>query len=201
MQLKTWYKALTLSTLACVVLTNGLVAKSDKDEIKPIRALTCDIEQAYQKYYKAKQATEEFEKSVETARKEVNAMKEECGKMYAELQELSAKTKNPALSEDAKKKLENDIAVKTDELRKKGADTEQYEASTSANLQQQNQEIVVKYVDEIKKVIATIAEEKKADMVFSTSGLGVLYAHPNSDITTLIVERLNADEPKNEVKK
>lgn len=190
-------KLLNYLLIGSLAAVPGFAGSAEKAEAS-FRALTVDIEKAYQNFYKAKDAQAEFEKTVEAARTEVTHMEEEFSKLYEEAQNVHNKAQNPALAEDAKKKLEAEAKEKEEGLRKKSMEMEQYKEDTGSRLRQKNQEIVAKYVDELKVIVAKIAQEKKANMVFNSNGLNVLYAPAEMDVTQELIDRSNADQPKTE---
>ncbi|OHE74315.1 MAG: hypothetical protein A2Y14_00135 [Verrucomicrobia bacterium GWF2_51_19] len=156
--------------------------------------LTVDLGEVYEQYYKAKIAQESFNTLVSNAQKEIQKMIQEGQELFKKLQENQEKLNNPGLSDDARKKLTEQLEKQAEELRKKEFDVNQFKQNTDFSLAQRRETIVKQHLDEIRKVVETIAKSKKADFVFNNEML--LYGNPSANITPDVIKKVNEGQPK-----
>lgn len=155
-----------------------------------------DMAQAYQSYYKTKQVQQQFASAVDVTNNELKAMDEKRVKLIAELQEIEKKSKNTALTEEARKEIETkELKPKLAELQTLVTNMQGLKNQTQQKLMQQQKEVVAEHRKEIVKVIEKVAADKKADFVFEKGA--VYFSKPASDITEDVISALNATAPKN----
>lgn len=167
----------------------------------PPKILTVDMEQIYSNYNKAKDSQEQWVEAVKSAREEVSKMIQDGLKMGEEFQELQAKSNNAALTEEARKKYTEEAQAKAEEIQKKEAEINQFRQQTDQSLAQRRESIINLHMSEIKDVVAKVAREKAADLVFNSSGLMVLYADKAMDVTPESLKMLNGTEKPKETMK
>ncbi len=158
--------------------------------------LTVDMGQLYNDYWKAQEAQEKFNSSVENAQQEIQTMIDEGMAMAQDLQGMQEKLNNPALSEDAKKEIATEAQAKANLIRQKELDVNNYRQQTDRTLQQRRQSIVNLHLSEIKEVVVEVAKSKGADLVLNTNGLAVVYFDPSFDVTQDVLAKLNANKPQ-----
>lgn len=174
-----------------VSATKANEIKISASEAKFSKFATVDMGEVYQNYTKAKASQDSFNSLVENAQKELRTMMDEESKMIEAIQELQGKLNNPALAEDAKKKLTTEIETKSEEIRKKEADINQFRQETDQNLGQKRQAFVSQHLEEIQLEVNRIAKEKNFDLILNSTGMGVLYSNPSFDITTEVLKAVN----------
>ena len=178
--------------LAVLALASASLAVSAADSV----IYVVDIAQAFQSYYKAKEAFAQLESAAEVTTGELKAMDEKRVKLLAEFQEIQNKLKNPALTEEAKKEIqEKELQPKFAELQTIVNNMQGLKTQTEQKLAMQRREITSVHRKEIIKVIEKIAADKKADFVLEKGA--VYFNKPASDITEDVIAALNASAPKN----
>lgn len=160
----------------------------------PPKILTVDVEQIYTNYNKAKESQEQFVESIKSAREEFNKMLQEGVRLGEELQELQAKSNNAALTEEARKKYLEEAQAKAEEIGKKQEEFSQFRQQMEQSIAQRRESIVNLHMSEIKDVVAKIARQEAANLVFNSSGLMVLYADKSMDVTQEAIKMLNGTE-------
>lgn len=156
-----------------------------------VNVLTVDMAKVYNKYNKAERSKEQFQKAVEKAQEEMRSMLDEGISMAKELQEIQEKMDNPALSESARAKFRKQAEEKTEDVRKKEAEVNQFRQETDRQLMQRRDEFVTQHVQEIRKVIAKIANKRGANLVLNTAGVEVLYSPDSMDISDDVIRVIN----------
>lgn len=156
--------------------------------------LTVDIAEAFKRYTKAQNAKEKLEGDLKTAQEEINQMLEEGQALVQELEDLRARVKNPALTEEAREAAASEAAAKEDDIRKKQAKLTEFEQQTRRTLAQRERSIISNHLAEIKDIISQMAKERNVAIVFNSSGNTVIYAQEMYDITPEVIERINSGE-------
>ena len=156
--------------------------------------LYVDMGKVYQNYYKAKEAAAQINASAETTKQELQKMDEKRQALIKELQEISKKAKNPALTKDAQDQIINKEAQpKYIELQKIETDMKNISQQARQRLAESAQRVQQVHFEEISKEIEKIAKEKKADLVLAKNA--TLYADPKFDISDELIKLINANAP------
>lgn len=153
--------------------------------------LTVDMAKVYNSYGKAERSKEQFQKAVEKAQEEMRAMLDEGIGLAKELQEIQEKMDNPALSDAARSKFRKQAEDKTEEVRKKETEVNQFRQETDRQLMQRREEFVTQHVQEIRKVIGKIAAKRGAKVVLNTAGVEVLFSDSDLDISEDVIRIIN----------
>ncbi len=173
--------------------TNTSSAKSTtKGTPASAKFLTMDLSEVYSKYGKAVEAQEKFDQAEENARKEINDMIQEGIKLGDSYKELVAKTNNPALTDDAKKKFMQEAEEKVKAIEEQQIKISNYQQQASQTLMQRKQSVTNLHLSDMKEVCAKIAKEKGANLVLNTTGIAVMYHDASTDTTGEVIEMLNA---------
>ena len=181
-------KKFLLTILAAFMAVGVLQAQ------KTPMVVTVNMGDLYKNYWKAQEADEKFQSSVENAQQEIQAMIEEGMGMANELQDIQGKMNNPALSESAREKFNAEAIDKSKAIREKEAEVNRYRQQTEKTLQQRRQSIVQLHVSEIREEVIKVAKEKGADLVLNSAGMAVVYFDESFDITQEVLAKLNADK-------
>lgn len=152
-----------------------------------------DMGKAYQNFYKAKAAAEQIQASIDSTKAELAKMDKTRQEKAKQLQAIQEKAKNPALGEDAKKKL-------TEEAQPIFAEYQQIEMNmrnignqANERLRQNADSIRKVHMEEIAEVVKKLAADKKADFILEK---GVChFADPKADLTDELIKRINATAP------
>ncbi len=160
------------------------------------KILVVDMQQAYSKYYKAKEAAAQINASIETTKAELTKMGKQREDLIKEIQAVQEKLNNPALSEDAKKQImESEAQPKLMEARQIEVNMQNINEQATQRLQQNAQSIRQVHMQEIKAIIEKLAKEKKADFILEKAVC--YFAEPESDVTEDLIKMINADDPAN----
>lgn len=174
-------------------LSNAGLAKVVKKG-QPVSAnfLTMDLSEIYSKYSKAVEAQEKFDEAEENARKEINAMIQDGIKLGEEYKELHTKANNPALTDDAKRKVMQEAETKVKAIEEKQIQISQFQQQANQTLAQRKQSVMNLHLSDMKEECAKIAKAKGANLVLNTTGIAVMYHDGSTDITAEVIEALNS---------
>ncbi|MBO5254804.1 MAG: OmpH family outer membrane protein [Opitutales bacterium] len=154
-----------------------------------------DMSVAYKEFYKAKEAAAQINASAETTKAELQKMDEKRQALAKDLQAIQEKTKNPALTEDAKKQIiQKEAQPKFVELQKLESEMKNIAAQARNRLAESAQRVQQVHFEEISKEIEKLAKEKKADYVLAKQAC--LFSDAKFDLTAELIKRINASAPK-----
>lgn len=179
----------TLVTItAFVALTLTALANSPK-------ILTVNMGQLYEGYWKAQDAQEKFNSSVQTAQEEIQQMARDGEALVNEINKMQQEYNSPAISPERKTALQQEIQGVAQKIQQKQQEIQAFRAEQDQTLAQRRQTIINYNLQNIRETVAAIAEAEKADFVLNTDGLAVIYSTDASDITQKVLTKLNADKP------
>ena len=122
-------------------------------------------------------------------------MDEKRQALAKDLQAIQEKTKNPALTEDAKKQIiQKEAQPKFVELQKLESEMKNIAAQARNRLAESAQRVQQVHFEEISKEIEKLAKEKKADYVLAKQAC--LFSDAKFDLTAELIKRINASAPK-----
>jgi len=152
-----------------------------------------DMGRAYQNFYKAKAAAEQINASIEVTKAELAKMDQNRQDLIKQVQAVQEKINNPALTEEAKKKLVSEAQPKVGEIQQIEANMRNVNQQATQRLQENANNIRKVHMEEILKIVAKVAAEKKADYIVEK---GICYfSDPKVDITEDIIKAINANAP------
>ena len=163
-----------------------------KSVAKSAKMLTVNVEEMYKQYAKAIEAQEKFDEAAQNAQNEINTMIQSGMALGEAYKDFIAKANNPALTEDAKKKFQDEAGNKAREIEQKQMEIQQYQQQASQTLAQRRQSVMNLHMNDMKEVCSKIAKEKGADLVLNSTGILVMYASDDMDITEEATKQLNA---------
>ncbi|PWM29292.1 MAG: hypothetical protein DBX55_07570 [Verrucomicrobia bacterium] len=153
-----------------------------------------DMARAYQNYYKAKTAFAQIQASADNAKKEIQEMAKKRDAIVKELNAVQEKVKNPALSEDAKKKImETEFQPKYVEASRIENAMRDMQQQTTQRLQNNMNNVRQVHLQEIAEVIKQLAAEKKADFILERNACP--FFKESVDITEDLIKAINANAP------
>ena len=167
-----------------------------------ISVITVSLADAYDGYYKTKEATDKLRDAQEKAQEQIEALNQEGNVLVESYQEMVEQSKNTALTEDARNKAAEDAQRKLEEIQTKQAEVTQFGQNTQRALAQRQKTHRDLMFDEITGIVTDMAKERGVTMVFDTSGPSVfgapvlLYADSAYDVTEELLEILNEDAPE-----
>ncbi len=152
-----------------------------------------DMAKAYQNFYKAKAASEQIQASIDTTRAELGKMDKTRQEKIKQFQAIQEKAKNPALGEDAKKKLAEEAQPIIAEIQQIETNMRNINQQASERLQQNANNIRKVHMEEISEIVKKLAADKKADFILEKNACH--FADPKADLTDELVKRINASAP------
>jgi outer membrane protein len=152
-----------------------------------------DMAKAYSQYYKAKAAAEQIQASIDTTKAEIAKMDKNRQALIKDIQAVQEKLKNPALTEDAKKKLAEEAQPKIAEIQQIEANMRNISQQANERLQQNANNIRKVHMQEIAEIVKKLASDKKADFILEKNACH--FADPKADLTDELVKRINASAP------
>lgn len=153
-----------------------------------------DMAKVYNSYYKAKTAFAQINSSAESAKQELQKMDAERNKIAKQLDPIKEKMNNPALSEDAKRKIyaaeAQPILMQIGKIENQMKELQQ---QTSERLQKNVNSVRQVHIEEILEVLKQVSAEKKADFVLEKNACP--FYKPTADITEDLIKAINANAP------
>lgn len=177
-----------------ILLATLLLAGAAFGQAAP-KVLVVDMASLLREYYKAREAFDKFESSVQSANEQLKTMRDEIQTILQPVPDLQARrdNKNKQFSDeavqDAMKKLQE---IQADVNTRQQALVE-YQQKTQELLSQREQQIISLYVKEIRDVVGDYAQTKGIDVVLNAAN--VVYTKDAFDGTKAVLAILNADAP------
>lgn len=157
---------------------------------KTAKMLTVNVSELYEKYGKAAEARAKFDEAAQEAQNKINDMMREGMALGEQYKDLIAKSNNPALTEEARKKFLDEASNKAKEIEQKQAEINRYQQEALQILTQRKQSVMNLHMNDMQEVCAKIAKEKGADIVLNTTA-AVMYASPDMNITEEAIYEIN----------
>ncbi len=155
--------------------------------------VTVDLERVFNEYFKVQEAQDAFSKRVEKADGEMQGMLEQMRTLQEDLEGQVAIMKSPSMTEEKKAEARAEAERIQGELQGINQEAQKFRARTQQTLNQRKQNLIALHMDEIRGVVAGIAKGKGATLVLNAQANIVVYADSSFDITSEVVEALNAD--------
>ncbi len=190
-------KKIFLFSLAFGIFTAGLQAQN-------LKIVTVDMTRLYNEYYKTLEANEKIKGSLGKAQETVEEMVKEGQTLLEDYKSIFEMTQNDALTEEARLKAQTDAESMAQQLKDKEREIQQFRQNTQRSVQQRQQTYRDLFLDEIKGVVLEVSRERNGDLILDSSGItalgipGVIYSDPSWDVTSLVLERINASAPTEE---
>ncbi len=162
---------------------------------------TVDVQKLMDSYYKTHDAVTEINKAYQEVQKTFNTRTEMLKTMEKEFNDMVAKLKDPMLNDADKKKLEQKIQIKRQEVIALDQERKGYAERMLKSLQETMRQRTTGIIAEISKLTETISAEKKFDVVMDKSAKThrannvFMYTAPSMDITATILKELNKNAP------
>ena len=186
---------ISIAAVGLMAVASGLLAQP------AVSVVTVDLKRLFENYYKTEAQNTKLQATAKQYEDQINVQKKELDEKGKAAQEALDQSKNAALSEDARKKAEEDAKARIEDYRRADAalrefvgQAQQMMGQTRANFQQQT-------IEDIRKVAADIAKKKGATLLLDKSDAipVVLYADPGFDITEEVLAAINKDRPVSSV--
>ena len=191
---------LTATVVSFAGNSKTIVAGStDKTKIAVV-----DMEKIFKGYYKTQLNSAKLKKQAATYKEYADNLAESQLKLEEEFKSLRDASQNIALSETERESKRLAARDKYRQLQVKQTELQQYDQDKSAQLKEQYDKMRKSILIEIRKSIAKYAKEKGVIAVLDTSGKTmndipiIVYYQTDTDITDVILARLNKGAKKSE---
>jgi outer membrane protein len=187
-----WMKLILIVTLFAT-LTGAAPAQT--------RIATVDLSKVFTDYWKTKQATLALEERKADLLKELESFNVEKKKLMEQYQKLNAEANDQAVSSDEREKRKKATETKLKELKESDENTKQFTARSDADLKSQFQRMRKNVLDEIKETVNAKAKAGGYSLVVDTAAETIngtrvfLYSNGENDLTTVVLDQLNAAAP------
>ena len=135
------------------------------------------------------------------ANEELEKLNKEGQDLVNQLKELEESGKNPALSTEAKEKLQGEMRAKIEEIQRKQNEVQSFRGNTQRSLQQRIQNFRKVMFEKISVTVTEVAKKKSATLVLDKAGFShigispVVYFDASYDITEEVQKALGGKAP------
>lgn len=145
-------------------------------------------------YYRVTALNKRITDEYEAAQKQLDAMFEEYKALERECQKIADMLNNPTLSADAKKKLQDELDAKRQELERKARAIQEKKEILEQEILQIRIVEGEKIATLVKQRIREVALEDGFTMVIDQENPAVFFADERFNITKKVLVKLNADQ-------
>ncbi len=166
-----------------------------------LNVATVDVQKLMDSYYKTHEAVAEINKAYQEVQKTFNSRTEMLKTMEKDFNDMVAKLRDPMLNDADKKKLEQKIQIKRQEVIALDQERKGYAERMLKSLQETMRQRTTGIIAEISKLTETISAEKKYDIVMDKSAKTprsnnvFMFTAPSMDITDTVLKELNKNAP------
>lgn len=164
--------------------------------------VTVDMDKLFNKYFKTGLADAQLKEQADEFNEERRKMIEEYDAQQADFQKLREEAQNTALSEEVRNKKRDEAEDLLLNVREQEQKIRRMEQQRRKQLEDQQQRMRKRIVDEINETISNYAREQNYLAVFDASGQSlngvsvILYSSGKLDITDEILKLLNKGAEK-----
>ena len=165
------------------------------------RIATVDLSKVFTDYWKTKQATLALEERKADLLKELESFNGEKKKLLEQYQKLNADANDQAVSSEEREKRKKAAEAKLKELKESDENIKQFTARSDTDLKSQFQRMRNNVLGEIKETVNAKAKAGGYSLVLDTAAETInatrvfLYSNGENDLTTVVLEQLNAAAP------
>ncbi len=165
-----------------------------------------DMKRVFSEYYKTKDAEKLVNEGKESAKKQIDERQAKYKDLITRWQESQRLINDPAISNDLRAQKRRDAEEISSEAKSLERETAELKERRERQLQEQVNRARKGILDEIKVLVEKKAKDANYDLVFDKSGMGVnavpflLFSKDAVDFSQEIINELNKDAPKEEVK-
>lgn len=191
-------KKLLSALLACVAFA-GISSSAIAQPAAKIAVV--DMAKLLDDHHETQEQNNKLKADETRANEELEKLNQEGNVLVEELRALEERGKNPALSNDAKTKLEADTRAKIEEIQRKQQEVQSFRGNTQRSLQQRIQNFRKILFDRISATVSEVAKKKGVTLVIDKSGFThiglnpVVYSDPAYDITAEVQAEINKGRP------
>jgi outer membrane protein len=165
------------------------------------KILVLDMGKIYDGHYKTEEQNIKLRGDMQKAQVELDRINKEGNTLIEAYKEALEQAKNPALTNEARAKAENESQGRLELVQKKQQERDQFTQTVDQSRQEQVQKFRDFLLAEISKVATEIAKKKGATLLLDKSGptifgiSNIIYFDPSYDITDDVMKEINKDRP------
>jgi outer membrane protein len=165
------------------------------------RIASVDLSKVFTDYWKTKQATQALEERKADLIKELEGFNDEKKKLLEQYQRLNAEANDQAVSTEEREKRKKATEAKLKELKENDESIKQFTARSDTDLKSQFQRMRNNVLGEIKETVSAKAKAGGYSLVLDSAAETIngtrvfLYSNGENDLTTVVLEQLNAAAP------
>jgi Skp family chaperone for outer membrane proteins len=188
--------------IGTLLVTLGLCALGLAGAHAQIKIGIVDMNEAFVKYYKTKDAEVKINESRTQAKKELDERIEALNKAVEEINKLQQELQKPELSAAAKETKTRELNEKANDARTLDREVAEFRSTRERQIQEQFIRMRKDIIDEIMKVVNAQIKSAGYDLVLDKSGLSmgqipvVLHSRTDMDFTPAVIAELNKSAPK-----
>jgi outer membrane protein len=180
-----------------VMLTAGLAWAASAQT----RIASVDLSKVFADYWKTKQATLALEERKADLIKELESLNADKKKLLEQYQKLNAEANDQAVSPEEREKRKKATEAKLKDLKDSDESIKQFTVRSDTDLKSQFQRMRNNVLGEIKETVNAKAKAGGYSLVLDSAAETVngtrvfLYSNGENDLTTAVLEQLNAAAP------
>jgi outer membrane protein len=161
-----------------------------------------DMQRVFQEYYKTKEADARLKEVLAGYQKEYQDMMADYQKSVDEATKLRSQTQDATLDAKVRDEKTKALQTKVTELQAMERKIQEFNVTRRKQLDDQSQRMRKNIVEEITKVITSLGQAGKYNILLDKSGMTLngtptaLYVDGLSDISDDIIKTMNANAPK-----
>jgi Skp family chaperone for outer membrane proteins len=180
-------KTATLTILLLTFLTAPVFAQT--------KVGTVDMQKIFNDYWKKKTAQVALDNRKVELRKEIKDLATGLENAQTNYRSLLEQANDQTLSQAEREKKKSEADAKAKSIAESKNSLEQFQRQAESQLADQSQRMSANLVTDIQKAVADQAKAKGCNLVLNTRTEAVIYAGPETDITTEVLKQLNAGAP------
>lgn len=160
-----------------------------------------DMAKLLDEHYETVEQNEKLKGDEARANEELEKLNKEGQSLVEQLKKMEEDGKNPALSDDAKQKLQAEMKTKIEDIQRKQQEVQSFRGNTQRSLQQRIQNFRKILFEKLSGTAAEVAKKKGYTLVLDKSGFThiginpVIYADASYDITADVQAEVNKGRP------
>jgi len=184
-----------------LILTGVLVTALGGVASAQTRIASVDLSKVFADYWKTKQATLALEERKADLIKELDSLNDDKKKLLKQYQELNAEANDQAVSPEEREKRKKATEAKLKDLKDSDESIKQFTVRSDTDLKSQFQRMRNNVLGEIKETVNAKAKAGGYSLVLDSAAETIngtrvfLYSNGENDLTTAVLEQLNATAP------
>lgn len=189
-----------LTSLLAVVAFAGVSASTVVAQPAP-KIVVVDMAKLLDSHPETEEQNAKLKGDEGKANEELEKLNKEGQDLVSQLKELEESGKNPALSTEAKEKLQTEMRAKIEEIQRKQNEVQSFRGNTQRSLQQRIQNFRKVMFEKISVTVTEIAKKKSATLVLDKSGFShigispIIYSDSSYDITDEVMKAIGGKAP------